>query len=491
MGIKTIYRAMSNLSRWKKIGLFCLFGIYLCHSLLIYFSVPPYKSADCIHHVDYAWQLYENGNIPDFNTGLQLPRRHSKVQFTAHHPPLYYLIVGPFVTYHVNNGKMAKAYVAGVVITWLLGLSALAIIFWSGYQIFEESKFFHGFTCVLLTITFAPFIKFTSLLYNDMLALATSTAGLALSVIIIKNGLDRKKLILLAIASLLGMSSRASYISVLGISLLSVGCSIYFRDQISFKSKIIRYLKAVSIVLGVVLVGIGWFYWNNYQMSGSWARAAPQDWAASLGRRYLPFYSALTKTSLWLTPWKKLYGEPILFFASVKQSYWPSILIMTLGAVGSLSIFIKKLINRKYVIYDYLAIGILFLQVVLLYGQQIVHATGYGAINPRYFLPGLLCCLLMLVRGFTAFNSLKECLVSVLLVWGSCSIVANAVYLGGRYLRYKNYTMQTWVSAVRDNHIHASGAYTVLIILAVLVCLTCFALFKISREDVPVLQQKP
>jgi len=270
------------------------------------------------------------------------------------------------------------------------------------------------------------FIKVSGDTFNDTLAILTATLALVLSILIIRQGPSWRYVSWLAVVCLAGMSSRASFISSLGLAFVAIALGAYFHGTQSFRKKTIDVAKKCLVVFAVVLIGIGWFYYRNYRLSGHWHRTAPQSWVADFqGRQYKSLEHVLKSKALrYLLP-RRLYGDtPFESFSG--QMVSTSVLIIC--GVGFIYTAIRKRKKSSINKVNIAVVGILVLQFILVYGQQVSHATGYGAYSPRYLLPALLPIALVLTLGALAIPKLRAMPVVALTALGFVMTIFNSMW---------------------------------------------------------------
>lgn len=458
-----------------------LFGVLLTLISIgsLYTMTLPYKylGGDSIGHIDYAWQVY-NGRLPKFKEGTQtpfMPRRN--VQFVSQHPPLYYTIIGPSVGYNISRNHFNRAILSARFITLFIALLSVIALSWSGWVFGGRKKAQFAVALPALVISFVPFVKISSLIMNDILLFLASVVSMTLSGLIIIKGPNIKLITLLAVSCLVGMSSRATFLATLIPSLLAILAGTWLRSDESVRQRLKEGLTAVLIVIMVVLSGIGWFYYRNQTISGNWYRSGPQDWVKASGRVYRPFSSVVSSTKTWTLLADNLYGEPwkhinnrlVKNISNKKLST-----IVFVGSVGLAGIWAykkRRSFNRKEI-----AIILIFsLQIALLWAQQIIHATGYGAINVRYVIPSLLPVGLLMCYGLLSINKLRGVLVSGVVGLGVVAAIINLSWM----LRKSNFFYGEVDNAIIRG-LNQNGFSIYVLYVAVLTVLTGIALISIS-----------
>ncbi|HMS23225.1 MAG TPA: hypothetical protein PKB09_00255 [Candidatus Saccharibacteria bacterium] len=436
-----LHRRISNISNtdWIKnvdrrvvLG---LSGVILCLVSIggLYLSTIPYKylGGDSVGHIDYAWQVY-NGRLPKFKEGTLapfIPRRN--VQFVSQHPPLYYTLIAPTIGYNFSKGHFNRAIFSARFITLLVALLSVVALSWAGWVFGGEKKAQFAVALPALIISIVPFIKISSLIMNDILVLLASVVSMTLSGLIILKGPNTRLIVGLAIVSLIGMSSRATFLATMIPSLFAVLVGTWLHSNKNFRKRLQQSLTAIIVIVVVVLSGIGWFYHRNQTISGNWYRSGPQDWVKAQGREYRPLGSVVSNTRTWTLLADNLYGDSWKFadvYFSKQISNKKLSVIVFVGSVGLAGVWAfrkRRNLNNK----EIFVVMMFSFQVALLWIQQIIHATGYGAMNVRYVIPSLLPVGLLMCYGLLSIKKLRGLLVSCVVGLGICLVIINLSWM--------------------------------------------------------------
>lgn len=379
---------------WKRYDRHILIGLagitlsFLAGTVLFMSTIPWLGLSDTSLHLDYSWQV-SKGQLPDFYEGAEapLPVDQPPVHFVSQHPPLYHLIISPFVGNLIDQGHWQKAAAAASIVTIFIGLICVYVFSWAGwvYGKTRRKEFAIAVPAVLASLT--PFIIVSSMIFNDVLALLFSSIGLILVAIIIRNGINVRYALMLSAVALLGMASRASFISVLIIILAAIPLAVFLNSKNGIKYKLKLSVLYNLLVLGVIGLGIGWFYKRNIQLSGNWTQSAPGDWPATiLGRHYKTLEEVIASKNFLLLIPTGLYGPPSIGKALIFPHIASIVVFMFSIFTATYQAFKNKVLGqldrRDKVIYS-----LLLLHVGLIIGQQITHAVGYGGLSMRYLLP--------------------------------------------------------------------------------------------------------
>jgi len=361
------------------------------------------------------------------------------VQFVSQHPPLYYSILAPFVGPEIDKGNVTMAVAEARLITITIASLCIFAFAWAGWILGGDNNVIMAVALPAVGTSLVPFIKVSADIMNDSLLILSTILALTLSSLIIRQGLKSKYLIALSIVCLIGMSSKATFMGVFALSPVTIFVGSFINAP--QKTKLKEMLKGfgwIAIIVLVVLAGIGWFYYRNWSMSGLWYRSGPQSWAAEYQNRpYTSLSEVIVHPKLWSLIPGYLHGNP--------WSGGPKILEMTINSFSSRFLFSMGLIgmmisairNRVWGNRDvrmWLVAGILIVYSALVFAEQIVHATGYGAINMRYMLPLWLPLTLFLCVGVASIKRLRGIGIIAIIIINWLAVITNSVwFLNVRY----------------------------------------------------------
>lgn len=419
-------------NKWTSIGVGGVLLSFLAATMLYSSAIlPKGRTADTLLHLDYAWQV-SHGDLPQFWQGPEAPieTRIPSVQFVSQHPPLFYVILAPFVGPSIDSGEWIRAVKIARLVNTLLGVLTVLALAWGGWVFGGKYKKVLAIATAAIGASMMQFIRVSGDIFNDTIAITFSTLALTLAALIIKDGPKRNYLIASGVVSLLGMSSRASFISSFGLLLVSivVGHLIHIK-----KHKIRKSALSLIMIIMFVLIGIGWFYNRNHNLSGDWHRSAPKSWITKFSnRQYKTLSQVVTSPNLWTMLPERMYGST--FAPKVVRTEIPK-LILIISLAGILFGYrnnLKDIVRRKNLHQLWLP-GLLAVQVVLVYGEQVVHAVGYGAFSFRYILPALLPISIFMGAGLLAWSK-RGWLVMVSVILAYTMVLFNIAY----YLEKKN-----------------------------------------------------
>lgn len=382
-----------------KLGLIGVAISFLCGATIHALAVPWLASADEPLHLDYVWQI-GHGSLPEFFEGPQIPidREMPPVQWAYQHPPLYYLALAPVVLPVFDAFGWESATLAGRFMTVGMGLAFVFILAWATW-IFTDGNRLYTVAVPAIVTSMVPFVGTAAAVYNDVLAVMLFTVALGLSARIIKDGPQNRDLVLLVLVALAGMSTRASFIGMLGLIVLAIPYAYWLCSGDHPRHPVVRGVVVSAAILAVVVVGIGWFYVRNVELSGTWT-GGQSEWANANRNRNDPrsLYQTLTDPTLYTYFPRWLFGKPDAD-VGLRGTGVVGVAVFVLGMIGTATAAIR---NKWWRRWDYVWIGVaglLLLHTGLILGQQAVHLSGGAGLLFRYYLPLALPVGLLLAAG--------------------------------------------------------------------------------------------
>lgn len=269
-------------------------------ALLVALADAPYATGDEPPHVDYAYQVW-HGELPVFEDGLQLRPDGAwlaPVQWTAQHPPLYYLLVAPLVGPLADAGHpVAAVYAARGVNVLLSGVFVLAA-WWSARRLTRPGSALPPLVAFLAgAMPAAAHVGGSA--YNDLLATTGVTVLFGLAATVVRRGLDTRLVTLLSLVAAtcaLTRLSAALIAAVIAATALTVGAVRAAQGRGRW-----GYVAALAVAgPGAVLATSGWFYLRNVRLTGT-VTGSHFDWALeNQNRQERPVWAVLVDPETWL-----------------------------------------------------------------------------------------------------------------------------------------------------------------------------------------------
>lgn len=275
-----------------------LTGVLL--ALTVALADAPYATGDEPPHVDYAYQLW-HGELPVFEDGLELRPDGAwlaPVQWTAQHPPLYYLLVAPFVGPLADAGHpVAAVYAARGVNVLLSGVLVLAA-WWSARRLTGPGS---GLPVLVAFLTGAmpAAAHVGGNAYNDLLAALGVTVLFGLAATAVRRGLDAR---LVALLSLVAAACALTRLSAALVAAVVAGV-VLAAGAVRAAQGRGRWAHVVALAVagpGAVLATSGWFYLRNLALTGT-VTGSHFDWALeNQNRQERPVWAVLADPETWL-----------------------------------------------------------------------------------------------------------------------------------------------------------------------------------------------
>lgn len=268
-------------------------------SLTVLVTDPPYAAGDEPPHMDYAYQVW-HGGLPVFEEGLVLRPDGAAVppvQWTAQHPPLFYLLVSWFVGPLADAGHpVAAVYAARAVNALLAGLFVLAA-WWSARRLRGPDSALPPLVAFVAGLS-AAVAHAGGNAFNDMLAAVLVTTMYGLGATAIRRGLDAR---LVALLSLLAAACALSRLSTALIAAV-IGAVVVLAGAVRAAQQRGGWGPVAGLAIGgpvAALVVSGWFYARNLALTGN-VQGSHFDWAlANQVRLERPLWQVLVDPVTW------------------------------------------------------------------------------------------------------------------------------------------------------------------------------------------------
>ncbi len=395
-----------KISNWAVAGIAGAILLYVGAAGMLSIALPWEYRGDTVQHLGYAWRVH-HGDIPKLNDGLENPAlinwkgERSDIVTSSANPPLFYVIHSPFVGPLLDHGNAKEAVEVGRGINVTLGIICVLSLAWAGWTFGGRRKELFAVAVPALAGLTYRFVTLNTNYALDALLATFSTLSLITTYKLLKHGPQKKYLIATAALSILGMATKAPYIVFVFTGLFGVVLAYYLHGEEGVKRNIRKGLALSCIIVALVVLAIGWFYYFwNYKTSGNWFRSAPDSYTG--GRDYKSLGDVLTGAKLWT-----------IFYADYAKDALLSVSLVSFATAGLLAMDKRNFIKikkDKALVWMYIIFGLAVAGTLL---TQIIHAVGYGAINFRYMLPAILPVTLYLAYGLLEFKNVRGQLVSV------------------------------------------------------------------------------
>lgn len=364
----------------------------------------PYVTGDEAPHIDYAYRVWQ-GELPVFEDGLEHRPGGAwlaPVQWTAQHPPMYYLLVAPVVGPLAEAGHPVAAVYAARAVNVLLSGVLVLVAHGAARRIRRP-----GSTVPAVTAFVAALMAGKSLAggsgYNDLLAAVLVTALFGAAAVAVRRGLDARLVLVIALltsgAALTRLSAGVVAVVVAGVAGLA--------GIVRARQRRGRWGPVVGLVLGgpaIVLVAAGWFYARNLELTGN-LTGSHFDWSyENQGRSPKPLAHVLVEYVTWLR-------LPNLFWWAGQQPPRTAYVLVTMIITGLALVWVPAVLAIARAVRHRDRLGaplaadrrllilLLVLPVLVLVSMQVVFASNGGGVYPRYLLPVALPLCLVIAAG--------------------------------------------------------------------------------------------
>lgn len=450
-----------RLPKMVLVGLAGVILLYVSVAGTVSYSTPWITRGDTTRHLDYVWRVY-HGDLPRWSDGIKNPAlfqlTHNTNQGVAANPPLFYMIHAPIEGPMLEKGKVNEAIAVGRTVNLLIGVLALLSLAWAGWVFGGSRKALFAVAVPAVGVMTYRYTRLNVDFALDALLVLWATLSLIFDYKILKYGFRKKYLIILALISVLGMSTKAPYVLFLVLSMLA----LLMAANLHVKKPGWRRLAPgglwAIILLIVTAAVIGWYYYfRNYKAYGSWFSQSPANYTG--GRAYKSLANVLTSRHLW--------G---LWYSNYSTSGTVSLAASFLALAGWFNTkrqTISKYFDDKVNVYSVILLG---LAVVGTFAIQIKFAKGYGSINFRYMLPALLPIGLFLSYGLLAWRWSRGQILAVVVLAMGVSSLANATA----------HSLSKLHSATLANNVPTLVTAVLLLAFPVGAVLFCASLFSLS-----------
>lgn len=429
----------SSLERWRllptsvRVGLLAGLAGVMAAVVTEAGVLPPPGSADAYWHFDYTYQV-SRGHLPDAYGGEYVyfgestpPVADGALDYAAAHPPLLYVTSAPLLGPMFDTQPVAVVTWAGrlVVMAWAVVLfAAVAHFAW-----LFGGRLRAPLTVLLptLSLLMVPVTHFAGDYYNDILVTALSVLMLTHIGLVLRDHLSRRLLWRMAVIACLGLAAKATFVLVFALAVAVIAFD-WWSVRSPERASVRALAGRLGILAGTPAVVIGWFYAWNMSRSGSPVRSYPKMPVEGRPRQSLE--GVLTSAGYYRRFLQGWLGN-LKWDVGPTTNYSLALGVLLLAGVAALVWWVRARPGR-------VTIGIavvVALHIAALYLAQAWHATGYGQVNWRYFMPGVLAISLTLAVGALSLGRRVGVVAAWLLIGGSAfaGLYDRAIYIGLRH----------------------------------------------------------
>ena len=388
---------------------------------------PLFSSGDEAAHFDYAVQVW-HGQRPVFEEGLQVQVPwgiRPPVQWTSHHPPLFYLLLAPVVGPLYDAGTPWAAGMAGRAVCTLIAGALCVAVVWAVRPLTGGRRALPWIAG--LVAASSPWVMGVgSAIYNDDLASLEITVaiGAALRLLTLPRGgtpPPRGLWWVLGVAAVAAASTRLALVPLVLVVLGALALrGLLVPGPSTRRSWVLR-----PVLVGLAMAAAsGWFYLRNLRLTGSLAGGHP-DWAMANTERTSP----PTPLEVAGDPvyWAKLFGIFSPGNTPSGMTLWALLLVPS--ALGLVLALRARAVGTTDAPRPLVLPAVLLLVGIsaLLTAMQFVYvSSAAGNLFPRYSLPILVVTCLLLAWGL---GGSRRALPVLLVVWTATAWWQIVVFL--------------------------------------------------------------
>ena len=403
MGARLTGSVRTSLLVWLGVG--GAAATFVGLALIWIFAVPPFLPADESAHTDYAMQV-THGHLPvagqPFHAEFPQQGQRTLRQHVSNHPPLYYVFAGPVL----RIGQAIHRPMVGILAT--RGLSAtfglIAVVLTAilaGVVARNASRRARAQLMIVaagLVATVPSFVAAAGAIQNDSITIAFTIATLLLLGVLVQRGASVKLVIALALCCTGGMLSRATFIQVELVVLITVVLAALWPKEGPIrpldKDRVRAAIWQAGTIGIVSFLGAGWFYLLNKHRYGDFVGGSAV-YALVANRSLEPGAESLTSFFLYPRSWWIQIVQLVGGYGELKITQPPRIVHLTtvlsvilIAALAATLVALargRRWSDRR----GWMLAAGLFVVLAISFLELADHATQHGSENNRYLLDGL------------------------------------------------------------------------------------------------------
>lgn len=274
----------------------------VCGSAAFAALSPTLVTPDETSHIDYGYQVW-HGQLPRFEDGIAFTPgagvRVPGVQWEAHHPPLYYLLIAPAVGPLIDSDRWQAAVMAARAINLLIAAGCILALAWAGSLLTTRRRWAWAIAVPAAVAPLSPFMRVGGSAYNDNLPALLVVLSLGTGILVLRYGPSRLRLLLVAFLCGLGSLARANFVVTLIVVAAMVAVGVWLHDSGRVTRRLGRSVLAGAFPFAAALAASGWFYLRNIRLTGSWTGAQTEFGLANMQRHRRGLADVLNDPSFW------------------------------------------------------------------------------------------------------------------------------------------------------------------------------------------------
>lgn len=371
---------------------------------------------DEMAHFDYAYQLW-HGRLPVFEDGLAVDPpwgTRPPTQWTAQHPPLFYLLMAPLVGPLVDDGHYLAAGYAARAVSAVVATGLTAAIMWLGREVAPHRPML-WLTAGTVAAVNPPVVIFGGAVYNDNLMVAFSTLLIAVTVRMLRIGPIWWGIALFGVFTAAALYTRASALVTVGLCGLALGLAWLLRRPPAW-----RPLVGLACASLAAAASVASFYLRNLRLSGNLVGARlGEDLSYLRNRVERPFHEVLLDPAVW-RGWHLAWGYGVV------DPLWAAGILVGLPLLVAGILTLRRLLRtrRAYEIWTVLILAGVVIGIIVV---QAEYTANRGGTSWRYLKPLLPAIALGVAWTLTASRRLAPVLVPVWMLAAVLPLAAGCI----------------------------------------------------------------
>lgn len=237
-------------------------------SLVCAWSQAPLNSGDEAAHLDYAIDVW-HGRLPYFYDGLTIEPpfgARPPVQWVAQHPPLFYVVLAPFVGPLWDAGQPYAAVLAGRSANAGFAFATVLAVGWAARRVVPRRPAAAAVAAVIVSLT-SMFLLVGGAIYNDLPNTALGALAVGIGASALRSGLSTRLVVAGTVVATLGMLTRLTFV-VFVLAVVVAFLLARWRRSGFWSDWRGHVVAAVAVVVAPVAAS-GWFWLRNIRLMGT------------------------------------------------------------------------------------------------------------------------------------------------------------------------------------------------------------------------------
>lgn len=361
---------------------------------------PLFGGADETAHTDYAFQVWL-GRLPVFEEGLLINPSFGDqppVQWTAQHPPLFYLLLAPFVGPLADTGNLLAAGYAGRAVNMVIAAGLVAAVMWAASALAPRRQAL-WLAAGTVAALYPLVLQGGGTVYNDTLFATWAALLVGLSARIIRSGPTARRVILFGLVAACALLTRSAAVTIIAVTATAATAPLLLSRPPRW-----RAIFAMVGAVGFAIAASAWFYLRNLRLTGNLV-GGHFDYLTHRVER--PLSEVLVRREVWEQLFL-IHGYELL------DRRLATLLVFGVPVVVACVLGVRQLIRRRRWLPDLASAVLLVGLVCCVLMMQLMYVSAGGGASRRYLAPLTVVFAYTIAVGLTAVRRLAPVL---LLAW--------------------------------------------------------------------------